>query len=87
MKLLNRLREMWTSRSGQLVDEQGNVSGAVEMDFDEYAFQMGMDEHEFNTMPGVGTLDGLRRRISGVHEDFPPGGVGGVEQGDDDGSA
>jgi hypothetical protein len=83
MKLLNRLREMWSSRSGQPSDGLGNASGPVEMDFDEYAFQQGMDEHEFNTMPGVGTLDGLRRRISGVHEEFPPGGM---EQGDDDGA-
>lgn len=75
MKLLNRLREMWSSPRGIETDGFGALIGAGELDFDDFAFQQGMDANEADMPPGVGTLDGLRRRITGVHEEFPPGAV------------
>ena len=82
MKLLDRLREIWSVHPGVEADALGSSLGAAEMDFDELAFQSGMDDSVFYSVPGIGTLDGLRQRIAGVHEDFPPGLM---EQGNDDG--
>ena len=80
MKLLNRLREMWSFGPTHELDGFGTTIGAAEMDFDAYAFQQEMDDNAFYSIPGVGTLDGLRQRIGGVHEEFPPGLM---EQGND----
>lgn len=82
MKILNRLRELWVSPRGIEADGFGTLIGAGEMDVEEFSFQQGMDANDSTLPPGVGTLDGLRRRITGVHEEFPPGAVS-QDDGDD----
>ncbi len=84
MKLLNRLREIWAIPPDHEMSAFGGSIEVVEMDFEEFAFQQGMENNQYEAMVGIGTLDGLRQRISGVHEDFPPGLMG---QGEDDSGA
>lgn len=84
MKLLNRLRELWAIPPEHEMQTLGGSIEVAEIDFDEFAFQQGMDHSALDEMPAIGTLDGLRQRISGVHEEFPPGLMG---QGEDDGGS
>ena len=85
MKLLHRLREVWATHTAVESDNANTQTGVDDMDFDEYAFQQGMEDNAFYSIPSMSTLDGLRQRITGVHEDFPPGLM--EQQGEHDGGS
>ena len=75
MKILTRLRDLLAQPEN--VTEQpvavptAPVIDRDEIDFDENFYDLG-DGSLLNVDANHGTVDGLRRRIPELHEDFPP---------------
>lgn len=84
MKLLNRLREMCLIDPGMTLDPMVTPVGLSEMDFDEFAFQQGMEETAFYSIPSLDRLDGVRQSMAGRRKEFAPGFM---ELGNDDGGS
>ena len=83
MKILSRLRAL--PRLARATVAQPPVLEAAplidrdEVDFDEYFYSVD-DDSLLDLEASGGTVDGLRRRIPELHEDFPPDGLGMEEQ-------
>lgn len=75
MKILNRLRDL-LAQPENATEEPGAAPVAPtidrdEIDFDDNFYDLG-DGGLLNADANHGTVDGLRRRIPELHEDFPP---------------
>ena len=75
MKILNRLRDL-LAQPGHAAEEpiatpSAPVIDRDEIDFDDNFYDLG-DGGLLNADANHCTVDGLRRRIPELHEDFPP---------------
>ena len=83
MKILSRLRDL--SIFSQLPEVQPAETPLIdrdEVDYDECFDSIG-DDGLLDLDTNSGTMDGLRRRIPDLHEDFPPYAIGLEDQQDD----
>ena len=73
MKLLNRLREIYSIAPDNESDGWTKAEEGAELDFEQFAYQQDLDISANDASSGMGTLDGLRQRIANAHGGFPPG--------------
>ena len=72
MKLLNRLREIYSVTPDNESDGWAEAAEDAALDFEQFTYQQDLDNSN-DESPAVGTLEDFRQRIDNVHEDFPPG--------------
>jgi len=75
MKILTRLRDLLAQPDNASEEPAAAPTAPTidrdEIDFDDNFFDLG-DGSLLNVDANHGTMDGLRRRIPELHEDFPP---------------